>query len=236
MRLAARTHYPPRNRARGRARTRASRASLSSGWCREAPVANSRWDPPPPKHKISLRRARDEPPRARARVVAQGLGPSLTVVPPSFCTCAREKTTSGRARAEARARFSEFDETGPYAWCVRERCAPRPVWSWCKEPSRRARSSHLASADIACRVMVLDTGVAPTGAVCVSRAGHEALSTMRSPAATSVHLRAHHSGPEPRSLKLAAFPRLKPLTSRFCTCSPPQSVVLMLYAGVSVPD
>ena len=164
-------------------------------------MAKSRWDPPPPKHKISLRRARDEPPRARARVVAKPIGQRHGVCTSSFCTCDGFFSSDGKGRADARARFSEFDEMGPYTWRVRKRCALRPVWSWCMVPSRRARSSHLASADVVRRVMVLDTGVAPTGAVCVSRAGHEALSTMRSPAATSAHLRAHHSGTEPRSLK-----------------------------------
>ena len=165
MRLAARTHYPPRNRARGRARTRASRASLSSGWCREAPVANSRWDPPPPKHKISLRRARDEPPRARARVVAHEHVYTRGVCTSSFCTCDGFFSSDGKGRADARARFSEFAFPGFYAWRVRERCAPRPVWSWCNLPQmRRSRISPGLGRRYR-RVMVLGAWDSNPGAV-----------------------------------------------------------------------
>ena len=137
MRLAARTHYPPRNRARGRARTRASRASLSSGWCREAPVANSRWDPPPPKHKISLRRARDEPPRARARVVAKPIGQRHGVCTSSFCTCDGFFSSDGKGRADARARYSEIVSYAPVSW--RFRTSPR---ARAQRAIRRGRNSH----------------------------------------------------------------------------------------------
>ena len=99
--------------------------------------AKSRWDPPPPNHKISLRRARDEPPRARARVVAKPIGQRHGVCTSSFCTCDGFFSSDGKGRADARARFSEFAFPGLHAWRVRERRAPRPVWSWCVIPQLR---------------------------------------------------------------------------------------------------
>ena len=63
----------------------------------------------PPNHKFSLRRARDAPLRARARVVAHNLGPGVEPGPPSFCTCAREKKTSCFYEREAMVVLSEFE-------------------------------------------------------------------------------------------------------------------------------
>ena len=124
LHTAPRTHHPPGNRARGRARARASRASLGSGWCRQTPRRSSRWGISPPNHKISLRRARDAPSRARARVVAHNSGPGVEPGPPSFCTCAREKKTCEFYKREAHARFSEFAICPPVFW--RYRAGPRP--------------------------------------------------------------------------------------------------------------
>ena len=71
--------------------------------------AKSRWDPPPPNHKISLRRARDEPPRARARVVAHALGSVVTVCTSSFCTYDEFFSSNERERADVVAWFSEIE-------------------------------------------------------------------------------------------------------------------------------
>ena len=99
--------------------------------------AKSRWDPPPPKHKISLRRARDEPPRARARVVAHGLGQLVGVCTSSFCTCDGFFSSDGKGRADARARYSEIVSYAPVSW--RFRTSPR---ARAQRAIRRGRNSH----------------------------------------------------------------------------------------------
>ena len=124
LHTAPRTHHPHGNRARGRARARASRASLGSGWCRQTPRRSSRWGISPQNHKISLRRARDAPSRARARVVAHNSGPGVEPGPPSFCTCAREKKTSGFYERDAMVVLSEIARSPPVFW--RYRAGPRP--------------------------------------------------------------------------------------------------------------
>ena len=99
--------------------------------------AKSRWGISPPNHKISLRRARDAPSRARARVVAHNSGPGVEPGPPSFCTCAREKKTCEFYKRDARARFSEIERYPAVSW--RYRAGPRVRD---QRPPRRPGISH----------------------------------------------------------------------------------------------